>query len=178
MNIPPETKDWTWVLAERCPECGFDTSDPMRGDLSALATTVGDRWVAAVAEVDDISTRPEPLVWSPLEYACHVRDVFALAVYRCGLMRDEDDPVFANWDQDATALEQDYAGSDPEVVARELAVAAAAYAARYDSIGDDEWERPGLRSNGAAFTVLTLGQYGLHDITHHAWDVGAPLPGQ
>ena len=171
MNIPPETKDWTWVLSERCPECGFDTSDPLRGDLSALATTVGDRWVAAVAEVDDISTRPEPLVWSPLEYACHVRDVFALAVYRCGLMRDEDDPVFANWDQDATAVDDDYASQDPAVVAAAIGANAAAFAQFLDDVPDDAWDRRGRRSDGAPFTVESFARYVLHDPIHHLTDV-------
>ena len=26
MTIQPDTKDWTWVLDKRCPECGFDAS--------------------------------------------------------------------------------------------------------------------------------------------------------
>jgi hypothetical protein len=30
----------------------------------------------------------------------------------------------------------------------------------------------GLRSDGSEFTVLTLGQYALHDLVHHLWDVG------
>lgn len=33
------------------------------------------------------------------------------------------------------------------------------------------WERTGLRSDGAQFTVLTLGQYLVHDPVHHVWDV-------
>ena len=171
MNIPPETKDWTWVLSERCPECGFDTSDPMRGDLSALAATVGDRWVAAVAEADDLTTRPDPLVWSPLEYACHVRDVFALASYRCGLMLDEDDPVFANWDQDTTAVDDDYASQDPAVVASAIAANAAAFAQFLDGVPDDAWDRPGRRSDGARFTVESFTRYVLHDPIHHLTDV-------
>ncbi len=24
MTITPDTKDWTWVLEDACPECGFD----------------------------------------------------------------------------------------------------------------------------------------------------------
>jgi hypothetical protein len=34
-----------------------------------------------------------------------------------------DDPTFANWDQDVTALERRYADQDPRVVAAELDVA-------------------------------------------------------
>jgi hypothetical protein len=26
MPITPDTKDWTWVVEERCPECGFGRS--------------------------------------------------------------------------------------------------------------------------------------------------------
>jgi hypothetical protein len=40
-------------------------------------------------------------------------------------------------------------------------------------VGDGQWDRRGLRSNGSQFTVLTLGQYFLHDLAHHLVDVGA-----
>ena len=33
--------------------------------------------------------------------------------------------------------------------------------------------RTGLRSDGSEFTVLTLGQYFLHDLAHHLVDVRA-----
>jgi len=26
-EIQPDTKDWTWVLSQRCPECGFTATD-------------------------------------------------------------------------------------------------------------------------------------------------------
>ena len=73
-----------------------------------------------------------------------------------------------------TALEDRYAEQDPAAVAGELAEAAAAVAATYDSLAvDDEdvWARGGLRSDGAEFTVDTLGRYHLHDVVHHDWDV-------
>ena len=31
--VPPDTKDWTWVLERPCPECGFDAVDLDRADL-------------------------------------------------------------------------------------------------------------------------------------------------
>jgi hypothetical protein len=86
-------------------------------------------------------------------------------------MLDEDDPRFADWDQDDTAAEAAYAESDPGDVSGELASAAAAFAAVYDGVSGAQWERPGTRSNGSHFTVLSLGQYGLHDLAHHLWDV-------
>jgi hypothetical protein len=171
MNIPSETKDWTWVLSERCPECGFDTSEPLQSELAVLATTVADRWVAAIGEVDDLTARPDPMVWSPLEYACHVRDVLALARYRCGLMRDEDDPVFANWDQDVTAVEDDYASQDPTLVSRAIADNATVFSAFLADLPDDAWPRPGRRSDGAPFTVESFARYVLHDPIHHLTDI-------
>jgi hypothetical protein len=42
----------------------------------------------------------------------------------------------------------------------------------------DQWERPGRRSDGARFTVESIGRYYLHDIEHHLWDVtGSRTPG-
>ena len=92
---------------------------------------------------------------------------------RLALLLDEDDPLFANWDQDATALADRYDLQDPRVVADELVDAAEVVAARFDAVGDDQWERPGRRSNGSVFTVRTLGQYFLHDVVHHLHDVHA-----
>lgn len=89
-------------------------------------------------------------------------------------MLDEIDPAFANWDQDATAIEDDYAGQDPDRVAAEIVAAGDGYAALLALVDGPCWERAGRRSNGSAFTILTLGQYGLHDLAHHLTDVGIP----
>ena len=61
----------------------------------------------------EVRRRPEPEVWSALEYGAHVRDVFSVMLGRLELMLDEDDPTFANWDQDATAEAEHYADQDP-----------------------------------------------------------------
>ena len=170
--IEPDDKDWTWVLDRPCPECGFDASavDPRRLGDAVRATL--PRWDAALAGVD-ARQRPEPTVWSHLEYGAHVRDVFRVFVERLRLMLAQDDPQFANWDQDATAIADRYDLQDPAVVAGELASAAEAIAADFDAVPDDAWGRPGRRSNGSVFTVETLGVYFLHDVVHHLHDVGA-----
>src|SRR5580765_3799042 len=59
------------------------------------------------------------------------------------------------------------------VVAGELAAAASSWSDLYAGVSGTQWGRPGIRSNGSTFTVLTLGRYGLHDLAHHLWDVGA-----
>ena len=170
--IEPDDKDWTWVLLRPCPECGFDPSTVSASAVGATVRTTVPRWAKALAR-PDVRQRPAPAVWSALEYGAHVRDVFRLFDERLRLMLDEDDPLFANWDQDATAVADRYDLQDPAVVADELAAAAATIAADYDAVPDDAWERPGRRSNGSVFTVRTLGVYLLHDVLHHLHDVGA-----
>jgi hypothetical protein len=86
-------------------------------------------------------------------------------------MLTEDDPLFANWDQDVTAVENRYWQQPPEVVAAELAEAADAIAVAFAQVRGEQWQRPGRRSNGSTFTVESFARYFLHDLAHHAWDV-------
>jgi hypothetical protein len=168
----PEDKDWTFVLERRCPECGYAAADTAVADLPALVLAATAPWSQVLAG-PDATLRPAPLVWSPLEYACHVRDVLRVFNARVELIRTQADPLFPNWDQDATAIEDRYWEQDPAAVAAELQAAADTIAAAWASVRDDEWDRPGTRSNGSSFTLGSLGRYFLHDLVHHLHDVGA-----
>ncbi|WP_029291694.1 DinB family protein [Cellulomonas sp. HZM] len=171
-QIEPDDKDWTWVLRERCPERGFAAADVDPREIGPTVRDLVPRWVSALHR-EDARVRPAPTTWSTLEYGAHVRDVFGVFDERLALMLDHDDPPFANWDQDATALAERYDLQDPVVVAEQLADAGEGIADRFDAVPDDAWERTGKRSNGSEFTVRTLGQYFLHDVVHHLHDVGA-----
>jgi len=170
VTIEPDTKDWTWVLGATCPECGLTAGDVAPSDIAARVRADLPRWAAVLAR-PDARTRPAPDTWSPTEYACHVRDVFALFRERIQLMLDQDDPQFANWDQDETAIADDYASQDPSVVSARLITEGEALAETFDSVPEGSWNRTGRRSNGSEFTVTTLAQYFLHDIVHHLHDV-------
>jgi hypothetical protein len=100
-----------------------------------------------------------------------VRDVFRTFRTRIALARAEDDPVFPNWDQDATAVAERYNEQDPAVVASELTDAADALAADFAAVDPAELSRKARRSDGAEFTIETLAQYFIHDPVHHLWDV-------
>lgn len=169
--VPPtDDKDWTWVISRPCPDCGFDSSALDRHELPArIRETMSS--IAATLAAPTATERPSPTVWSPLEYACHVRDVCHIYDVRVGRMLDEDDPLFANWDQDATALEQRYWLQDPAVVAADAMSAAEIVATRFARVTDVQWNRPGRRSDGAEFTVDTIGRYFLHDLVHHLHDI-------
>jgi hypothetical protein len=170
MEIVPDAKDWTWVLERPCGECGFDTSAFPREAVSRMIRENADTW-ELVLEAADVQTRPGPQVWSPLEYGCHVRDVFRLYDYRLGLMLTQDDPEYPNWDQDATAVQERYGEQDPARVRVELVEAGRALADRFDQVSGAAWERPGRRSDGARFTVETFARYLIHDPVHHLHDV-------
>jgi hypothetical protein len=168
--IEPDTKNWTWVLERPCAECGFDAATVQREGIAGLILQNAAQWPAVLAR-PAVRSRPRPDKWSPLEYACHVRDVHRVMGERLRLMVESDEPTFANWDQDERAVSDDYGAQDPGVVADELLPAAALHAARFDSITEPQWSRGGTRSDGSRFTVFSLGVYGLHDPYHHLWDV-------
>jgi hypothetical protein len=168
--IQPDTKDWTWVLERACPDCGFDSTKVNRDRVGELLRAKAGAWAPLLIRAR-AAVRPDEHTWSALEYGCHVRDVFRLFQVRLQIMLDESEAVFANWDQDATAVEDHYESQDPADVLADLTAAGAVLADRFDSVADDQWSRTGARSDGARFTVETLGKYLLHDPTHHVWDV-------
>ncbi|MGI8459768.1 MAG: DinB family protein [Propionibacteriaceae bacterium] len=173
----PDIKDWTWTLERRCPECGLEAATYEIADVADRLEFAAVEWVQILTANPAAGSRPEPAVWSPLEYGAHVRDVFVRFDARLEQMLTADDPTFDNWDQDQAALEGDYANLDPDLVAEELAVAAAHLVSRLRDVGADAERRTGARSDGSTFTVRTLAQYLLHDVDHHLWDVtGQPAP--
>ncbi|PNI07989.1 methyltransferase type 12 [Arthrobacter sp. AFG7.2] len=170
MPFVPDEKDWTWVLARPCPECSFNASTVTPSTVPGSIDNMLPRW-RAVLRRPDAAERPNDHTWSPLEYACHVRDVFSLFDQRLNLMLDSDDARFEDWDQDRTALDKDYASADPAVVSAELTAEGKQVAESFAGVREAEWGRKGLRSNGSEFTVLTLARYFLHDVVHHLHDV-------
>ena len=170
MAITPDTKNWTWVLDQVCPECGFDAAGVDLAAMGALVRANVEAWPAQLAD-PRARVRPSDDRWSALEYGCHVRDVFVLFDERLRRMLTEDRPQFANWDQDVTAVEQRYDLQDPREVTRELVAVGEACAARWDTVTDDDRGRTGDRSDGSSFTVDTFARYFLHDPVHHLVDV-------
>lgn len=170
MPIIPDTKDWTWVLNRPCTECGFDARSVTLSEVGDYARANAGIW-ADVLERPDVRQRPDDDTWSPLEYACHVRDVHTLFAERLVLTMTQNDPVFPDWNQDEAAVAGRYAEQDPSLVLRDLTDAAFAAAEAFDGVPGSVADRTGKRGDGAPFTIETLGQYYVHDLVHHAWDV-------
>ena len=169
-HVEPENKDWTWVLEARCDECGFDAPSLDLATVPGRLDANADIWVEVLTR-PDVRDRPAAGVWSPLEYACHVRDVFRLYDYRLHLMLDQDDPHYPNWDQDGTAVADRYGEQNPSAVSAELVDAQRRLSESFAGVAGVQWQRTGNRSDNKRFTVESFARYLLHDPVHHVWDV-------
>jgi hypothetical protein len=170
----PDGADWTWVLSRPCPACGFYAEAQAVEGVPDALRDAGPRYAARLSRPDAL-TRPSPGVWSPLEYACHARDVGEVMRGRLEQILDGGGSLvtFTDWDQDAAAAEGRYWRSDAATVAAQVTDSLEAAALAYARPSGDQWEWPALRSNGSRFTARTLALYFLHDIRHHLWDVTA-----
>lgn len=176
--VPGDSKDWTWVLQRVCPECGFDVNRLERQSIGATLRSTAASWSSVLTgATDQLRSRPDADVWSPLEYACHVRDVYELYSQRLQLMMENDGPRYPNWDQDATAVESRYDLAEPDQVRHQLVENAERLAQQFDEVGSADWARTGFRSDGAAFTIETFARYLVHDLVHHLHDVGVKFEG-
>ena len=164
------------MVERRCPECGFDASALPRDQLPAVVRSNVQAWLTILAEPAELLRKSvDNSRWSPLQYSCHVRDVFRIYHERLVLMLNEDDPTYPNWDQDRSAVDDHYNDQDPAVVASELAAAGEWLAAAFKSVRGATWDRRGSRSDGARFSVDSFGRYMIHDPVHHLHDVTVDL---
>ncbi|MFF3038134.1 MULTISPECIES: DinB family protein [Arthrobacter] len=165
--IPKETKDWSFVADQGCSECGYSPhfGPETGGRLRHTATA----WKELLSH-PPASQRPVPQVWSPLEYAAHVRDMCRLACERVGLMLAESVPTFSNWDQDEQAEINDYLNSDRLALSADLESQLELAARVFDQVPDNSWDRAGLRGDGKEFTVQSFSSFVLHEVEHHLQD--------
>jgi hypothetical protein len=158
---------------EVCPECGFDGGAYDDAALLKALRSLGARWRALVATSSgQLRTRPEPEVWSAIEYAAHSRDVTALHVFGVEQALTSDEPAFPaiegeNLVQSAAAA---YGDADPAQVVAELERQAARLARLAHDAGTREWSK-GLTIGGSRMDVRRLLEHALHDSVHHLADV-------
>ncbi len=115
--------------------------------------------------------RPEPGVWSVLEYAAHVRDVYATFLIRLHRARTEDRPTLDPMFGDLRAQRLRYNDLPVDAVLQELALAAAGFCDEVADTADDEWGRRVRRLPGEDRTALWLVRHAMHEGVHHVRDI-------
>ncbi|WP_043183217.1 DinB family protein [Streptomyces sp. NRRL F-5123] len=163
-----------------CEECGFVY------DLGTPEVFAGQVRTAAEAYVEPLLTtpgealrrRPAPETWSPLEYACHVRDVLLVQRERVLLARRTETPVAEPMGRDERVEHDGYAEQDPADVARQLLDAARLFAHTLDRLGPGDWDRTLVYTypERAECLLRWLAAHTLHEVRHHFQDLARQLP--
>ncbi|AQP48998.1 hypothetical protein BW730_17340 [Tessaracoccus aquimaris] len=168
----PDAKDWTWSTSRPCADCGFDPGAETPVAFPARIEDLASRVVVAL-DRPDAADRPESTIWSPIEYAHHLADVCEVMARRLDAMLETDGVAFESWDGDAAAVEGEYWRASAHVTSILLRERAEGAANSFAAVEPDQWSRRGIRSDGVEFTAESLGLYLLHELQHHAHDVGA-----
>ena len=119
-----------------------------------------------------LRVRPEPEVWSAIEYAAHSRDVTALHAFGVEQALTVEEPIYPAIDgedliQSAAAS---YRDADPISVVDGLEGEACRMTGLADDAGTQMWSR-GLTIGGSRMDVRHLLEHALHDSVHHLVDV-------
>lgn len=163
-----------------CEECGF--AYDLDGATSAGAAIVdGAATVARLlgAEGTDVRSRRHERVWSPLEYACHVRDVLLVQRERVLAARRRERPSFEPMGRDERVEHDGYAAQGPHDVARQVVDAAQMFANVVSRLGPDDWERtvvynyPTERERSLRWVAV----HTVHEVRHHLLDIRRQLDG-
>jgi F420-0:gamma-glutamyl ligase len=109
-------------------------------------------------------------VWSALEYAAHVRDVFALFDRRITRILVDNGTILELVDHDKAISDGRYNELDPVSVAADVVSSAEGLARRLEELRPGDWYRWGTRA-GEIRTVLEVAQRAVHEAHHHLTDL-------
>lgn len=159
-------------------ECGFEYRP---GETKRAGSDIVETALQLAAMLADAGTdareRRQPGIWSPLEYACHVRDVLLVQRERVLLARRQERPSFDPMGRDERVDHDGYAEQDPSDVASQLSDAARLLANVLGRLPAADWERT-VMYNYPALAERSLGWVGihtLHEVRHHLEDVRRQL---
>jgi hypothetical protein len=169
---------------DACEECRFEYSSEDQTTIPERLRTLSRRYGAPLTRflpgeepAELLGRHPAEGTWSPLEYACHVRDVLEVQLGRVERALAEDRPTFEPMRREERVLELAYAEQDPTEVAAAVAANGDALAAAFEGLEPDQWQRPVVYSYPAPWerSLLWVGQHTVHELHHHLLDVGRGL---
>lgn len=111
--------------------------------------------------------RPDPARFTLREMLAHVADWDPVFLGRLERMRDEDNPLLPDIDEGALCQERRYGAQDPLHNLDRLTTSRPGLVQAFRALSDDQWERPGHKSNLGDITVFQLAVTVLgHDSYH------------
>ncbi|AGP61560.1 hypothetical protein OEM_00240 [Mycobacterium intracellulare subsp. yongonense 05-1390] len=165
-------------MTEPCAGCGF-AYDLRRAtsaghDIRALAS---EAVVLLSNNEIGVRSRSCPDVWSPLEYACHVRDVLLVQRERVLAARRANGHDCASMGRDERAEHDGYSEQDPAEVARQLADAAALFSNVLARLSDDDWDRTVIYHYPETHerSLRWVAVHTVHELQHHLLDIRRQL---
>ena len=118
--------------------------------------------------------RPEPTVWSPLEYTAHVADGFGFMADTVRRMRAETNPQIEDWNPDARAEDRRYNDQPVHTALADLDANGHRFADAIEATPTADRDRMGRFSWGDR-DVLMMIRNGVHEGKHHLRDVAQVL---
>jgi len=156
----------------RCDHCGFEYDSVPTDEIGTTLRSNADALVDALS-TGDLRARPQPDVWSPLEYACHVRDVMQIQVGRVARGLAEETPSFEPMQRDERPARLRYNEQDPRVVREEVLDAAGTLADVFDGLSEAQLART-VTYNWPDEMIRPLrwvGRHTVHELVHHRQDI-------
>jgi DinB superfamily len=163
-----------------CAECGFTYGELPRHRLAAQVGASGRAYGPRLTpDADVLHRRPTPGEWSPLEYACHVRDVVLMQRDRVYVALVEDEPSFKPMYRDERVAFDRYDRQSPAAVAAQVAMAADLLANALEGLGEAQWSRPLIYGfpDPARRDIEWVAHHTLHELVHHLHDIDRSLGG-
>ena len=171
----PRLRGTMWAVSG-CDQCGFEyDSVPIDEIGSALRSNA--QALVDTLSAEDLRSRPEPDVWSPLEYACHVRDVMQIQVGRVARGLAEETPSFRPMEREERPARLRYNEQDPVVVREQVLDAAGALADVFDGLSEEQLART-VTYNWPVEMIRPLrwvGRHTVHELVHHRLDIERAL---
>ena len=168
------------MVLDPCAECGFDPGDLRPGDMATAVRSFGKRYRTPLSrglpgeDLDAVVRRsPGEGVWSALQYAEHVIDIFTVFDDRVRCALDDREPAEPVVDWEGKVA--DAPDRDRAEVADDLADRADDLAITLAELNADEWDLPALTGRGRQVTVFDVATIVVHEGSHHLLDMGRVL---
>jgi DinB superfamily len=165
---------------DRCDECGFEYDERASAAAApSIVTGVADFVAILTDDGVDLRSRRHPAVWSPLEYACHVRDMLLVQRERVLAARRTDRPECVPMGRDERVDHDGYADQKPGDVGRQLGDAAKLFANVLSRLGESDWRRTVVYTypERAERSLRWVAIHTVHEVRHHLLDVRRQLSG-